>query len=86
MKAARESTTRPASEDMPTITYTSINNGFQPEYAVQYYSREIANWMFWDCAYTRSQADRLLASYTLRYRAEGREWRLARIVYFSEEI
>jgi hypothetical protein len=84
VKAAQESTTTYASEDMPTITHPRVKNGFQPEYAVQYYSRDIANWKFWDCAYTRSHADNLLASYIMRYRAEGREWRLAKIIYLSE--
>ncbi len=66
---------------MPTFAAPRVHCGFEPDFAIQYYSRNAGDWRLWDCAYTRVEADNLLASYSRRYRAEGREWRVARIVY-----
>ncbi len=66
---------------IPTMTAQRVRCGLQPDYVIQYYSRNTSDWRVWDCAYTRVEADNLLASYARRYRAEGREWRLAKIMY-----
>jgi hypothetical protein len=68
-------------DDMPTITHPHVHCGYEPEYAIQQLSHYAGGWRFWDCAYTRAEADNLLASYDRRYRARGYEWRIARIVY-----
>jgi hypothetical protein len=73
-------------EDMPTILHPRVHCGFEPEYAIQHYSGYTGDWQFWDCAYTRVEADNLLASYNRRYKAGGHEWRLAKIVYTSALI
>jgi hypothetical protein len=81
MIVERAGTTWQLAEDMPTITHPRAHCGFEPEYAIQYYSRDTGAWRFWDCAYTRVEADNLLASYNRRYKAAGHVWRLAKIVY-----
>lgn len=65
----------------PTITAGRVNCDLEPEYAIQYYSRDARDWRVWDCAYTRIQAENLLDFYNRRHRAEGREWRIAKILY-----
>ncbi len=68
-------------DTIPTVAAARVHCGFEPEYAIQFYSRNTQHWCTWDCAYTRIEADNLLTSYFRRFRAEGREWRLAKIVY-----
>ena len=66
---------------IPTITHPRVSGGLEPEYAIQHFSPHAHDWQFWDCAYTRVEADNLLATYNRRYRAGGHEWRLAKIIY-----
>ncbi len=71
-------------DGMPTVTAERRHCGLEPDFAVQCYSRDARVWRTWDCAYTRVEADNLLASYTRRHRAEGLDWRIAKIVYVRE--
>jgi hypothetical protein len=70
-----------AEEAMPTVTETRSDSGLQPDFVIQCYSHDAHAWCIWDCAGTRVEADNLLASYARRHRAEGLDWRIARIVY-----
>ena len=69
----------------PTAIAGYVHYGFEPDYVIQYYSREANDWRNWDCAHTRVEAENLLAIYMRRHRAEGREWRIAKIVYDCSE-
>lgn len=69
----------------PTAIADHVHYGFEPDYVIQYYSREAGDWRNWDCAYTLVEAENLLAVYVRRHRAEGREWRAARIDYVCGE-
>jgi len=73
-------TVQPAGS-IPTVPHPRVHGGFEPEYAIQHCSPGNRDWRFWDCAYTRVEADNLLAYYNRRYRSLGHEWRLAKIVY-----
>lgn len=68
-------------EAMPIVTAEHPHFGSEPDFVIQRYARDVRDWRNWDCAYTRAEADNLLTSYTRRYRAEGFDWRIARIVY-----
>ena len=68
-------------EVMATVTAERSQCGQEPDFVIQCYSHEARGWRNWDCAYTRVEADNLLATYERRHRAEGLDWRLARIVY-----
>jgi hypothetical protein len=68
-------------ETMPTVTADGSQCGSDADFVVQRYSPEARVWRDWDCAYSRAEADRLLAAYERRYRALGLDWRIARIVY-----
>ena len=68
-------------EAMPIVTAERRKCGLEPDFAIQCYSHDVRTWRDWDCAYTRVEADSLLASYERRYRAEGLDWRIAKIVY-----
>ena len=70
-----------ADEAMPTVTAERQHCGLLPDFVIQCYSRDAHAWCIWDCAYTRVEADNLLASYARRHRAEGLDWRIAKIVY-----
>jgi hypothetical protein len=72
MTAAQAATSLQATQAMPTVTHRHVDNGgYEPEYAIQLYSKDIADWRFFDCACTRVEADNLLASYRWRYAALG---------------
>ncbi len=66
---------------LPTVTAEHVHYGVEPDYVIQYYSREASDWRNWDCAYTLVEAENLLAAYSRRHRAEGREWRIAKIAH-----
>jgi hypothetical protein len=83
MIAEYAATTQSVVKELPIVIFPANNGKTSPEYAIQFYSREIADWQLWDCAHTRSEAENLLKSYNRRYSAEGREWRLAKIMYVS---
>jgi hypothetical protein len=68
-------------EAMPTVTADGSQCGPEADYVIQRYAPEARVWRDWDCAYTRAEADHLLAAYERRYRALGLDWRIARVVY-----
>jgi hypothetical protein len=68
-------------EAMPSVNSDRSPDGMEPDYVIQRYSPEARIWRDWDCAYTRAEADHLLAAYERRYRALGLDWRIARVVY-----
>ena len=72
-------------EAMPTVAAEHSQCGMEPDFVIQRYSPDAHIWRDWDCAYTRSEADNLLASYARRHRAEGLDWRIAKIVYAEAE-
>ncbi len=68
-------------EAMPTVSADGSQCGAEADFVIQRYSPEARIWRDWDCAYSRAEADHLLAAYERRYRALGLEWRIARVVY-----
>ncbi len=68
-------------EVLPAVIAERSREGLEPDFVIQRYSPEARVWRNWDCAYTRVEAGNLLAVYTRRHRAEGLDWRVARIVY-----
>ncbi len=75
------STTAPPADAIPTVAHARVPGDFEPNYAIQHLLSDAGEWRSWDCAYTRVEADNLLAYYIKRYRSVGGEWRLAKIVY-----
>ena len=64
----------------PIVTHERLRRDLEPSFAIQHYSSGAGFWRTWDCAYTRVEADNLLAYYQKRHGHRG-EWRLAKIIY-----
>jgi hypothetical protein len=65
---------------LPTVPHPRMPRDFEPDYAIQRYWSGAGLWRTWDCAYTRVEADNLLAYYKKRY-GQRCEWRLAKFMY-----
>ena len=80
MSLEPDGTTAQPAVVVPTVTHPHMHCDFEPDYAIQRYSSGAGFWRTWDCAYTRVEADNLLAYYKKRY-GQRCEWRLAKIIY-----